>query len=812
MTITSRLRRSLRAAALLGVLALLLSTTVTLAAGPISIEARALVAGRYEPGGWLALSVTLSNDGAPVSGVLAADTTDGTVQRLVELPAGARKQVPLYLRPEPFQRKVTVRFEQDGSVTAAVDVEVKVLERGSGQVAVVGDGGGTLRPQLLARAQAGASEPLALSASDIPERPEPLRGIEAIVWASDSTGLSDAQRRSLERWIASGGQLIVLGGPDWQSRSAAFSDLLPIEPPSAFDDLETSNLTAWTGAETSVTGGLTAASGELRDGALGLVELDGDSGLPLLAIVSRGAGRVAYVAIDMATAPFRAWEGSSRLWARLLPQDQAAQQFGGGFPVEEEAANILSQALGSLPSLDVPPAELLLIVIVAYILLIGPVSYLVLRRMDRRELAWITAPVLVLIFSASSYGIGSSMKGSQVIVNEITVVRAASGGTAASVQTYAGIFSPNRATYDLTVDADALLAPFYAPAFDAGPVANRASYTGEQGDPAHLRGLAVSVFGFQSVRADAVISYEPALEVSWHVGESKVEGSVTNNGKVALDDVAIITPSSGKMIGDLAAGESKEFSLSTRNFNGNSVSDSVYGFMNFDQQGIPSDGLETMARRQVIDSLVGYGGWFPGKGTDFSLGLDRGPFIIGWQAAPGPISVEVDDETVERFSQTVEVVSGRPQLGPGPVRLEPSQLSVQVVSTDGDANQQEPGFVTLGNGEIVFGIALPLEAAKLAPTAVTLLVGSDPGMIMGNQGGMGFLPPGYTFAVREVDSGEWRDLGDLSQASTFEIDDPASVLDDAGRMEVRVTGTGVQDQFGQMSIFVGASLEGVAAP
>ena len=63
----------------------------------------------------------------------------------------------------------------------------------------------------------------------------------------------------------------------------------------------------------------------------------------------------------------------------------------------------MSGALSTLPALDVPPAELLLVVIVAYILLIGPISYFVLRRIDRRELAWVTAPILVVVFTACSY-------------------------------------------------------------------------------------------------------------------------------------------------------------------------------------------------------------------------------------------------------------------------------------------------------------------------------------------------------------------------------------------------------------------------
>ena len=104
-------------------LALLVPALPARAASAIQIEARALVGGRYEVGGWMAISVTLVNDGEPTEGTLAAETDSGVVQRFVEMPAGARKVVMLYLQPEAFQRRVTVRYEEpNGSVQAEVEI------------------------------------------------------------------------------------------------------------------------------------------------------------------------------------------------------------------------------------------------------------------------------------------------------------------------------------------------------------------------------------------------------------------------------------------------------------------------------------------------------------------------------------------------------------------------------------------------------------------------------------------------------------------------------------------------------------------
>ncbi|MEJ7802810.1 MAG: hypothetical protein WKH68_05480, partial [Candidatus Limnocylindria bacterium] len=188
------------------VVAIILPALPVHAASSIQIDARALVGGRYAVG-WMAISVTLTNDGEPTEGTLAAATESGAVQRFVEMPAGARKVVMLYIQPEAFQRQITVQYEEPNGTVKAV-VETRVLEQTSSQFAVVGDGAGTLRPQLSVGDEIGLPAPLALTLADIPERSEPLEGISALVWADDSSALSEAQRRSIERWVANGGQLV----------------------------------------------------------------------------------------------------------------------------------------------------------------------------------------------------------------------------------------------------------------------------------------------------------------------------------------------------------------------------------------------------------------------------------------------------------------------------------------------------------------------------------------------------------------------------------------------------------------------------
>lgn len=792
--------RGLRVAMLVAVLGLLVAPLPARAASAVDIQARALVGGRYEVGGWMALSVSLSNSGEPTSGELVAETSIGTVRRFVEMPAGAQKVVMLYVQPEAFQRQVRVTYDEpNGQVNATVDV--RVFEQSNDQVVVIGDGTGALRPQLIdSGGEVETPEPIALGPDDIPERPEPLGGISAIVWAGDSGALNEAQRRAIERWVGDGGQLVVVGGGDWQSRTDAFSDLLPLENLAGVDDVPQDALAGWTGETEAPIATATVATGDLRDGALALITAE--DGQVLASMRSVGAGRVILLGTDFATDEFRGWVGAPSLWSRLLPTNAALEQwFGGDFPIRQETENAMSGALSTVPALEVPPAELLLAVIVAYILLIGPISYIVLRRMDRRELAWVTAPLLVVVFSACSYGIGRTMKGGDVLVNEISVIRTTSEGGSATVDAYAGIVSPDRTTYDMTVEADALIGQLMR---QDGLPRQSSDVRVEQGEPAHLRGLTVPVFGFEAVRATGIVDYAPGLAVEWTSRDGQVVGTVTNTSDVAIDDVAYISTVGGERIGDLAPGASEEFSLPGTNFNGSSAADQVYGFGGFDAS---DDGQRLVnLRRQVIDSLVGYAQFGP-MAPDVGR---RGPFIIGWRDQPGPMPVTLDSQQAQIYRTSVEVLSVRPALATGEVTILPHQMGTQVIETEGDVTAAGAGMMTLGDGSATWSIALPVEAAGIVASDVEIIVGPDPSVVLSDQGGFGgFWPEGFIVEVRDPSTGEWTELGDLSRQNRFEIDDPATALSATGRIVVRVTGVPANPNFGEGGVFPSAQVAGV---
>ncbi|MEJ7697451.1 MAG: hypothetical protein WKF78_12720 [Candidatus Limnocylindrales bacterium] len=162
-----------------------------------------------------------------------------------------------------------------------------------------------------------------------------------------------------------------------------------------------------------------------------------------------GSGAVSVVGFDPTVSWIAKSDLAAALWRRMLP----VRSVGG--PVIADDSQIVAAA-SQLSSLALPPIGGLIALLGAYILLIGPINYLVLRRLDRRELAWVTMPVLIVVFAVGAYAFGSLLRGSDLIINEVAIVRGAPGATEGTAQAYLGIFSPSRGTYQLRIPGGAL--------------------------------------------------------------------------------------------------------------------------------------------------------------------------------------------------------------------------------------------------------------------------------------------------------------------------------------------------------------------
>ena len=94
-----------------------------------------------------------------------------------------------------------------------------------------------------------------------------------------------------------------------------------------------------------------------------------------------GQGAVTLVGVDPATDWFAGTPNATAFWRRCLP----ASAFGAVInPLVLQDDSQIVAALSNLPAVDLPDLGVLFALLLLYIALIGPLNYLVLRRLDRR--------------------------------------------------------------------------------------------------------------------------------------------------------------------------------------------------------------------------------------------------------------------------------------------------------------------------------------------------------------------------------------------------------------------------------------------
>ncbi len=533
------------------------------AALQVRIVAQANFDGNYRPGEWVPVTVGLVNDGATVTGdvMVEAASSGGTVRysQRVELPTRSQKVLTLYARLEGSS-SLAVSFMAGKERTDAPPISLQAARSSQRLVGVVVDDalvGEEVRRALINAYGTSRIEVAVFPPDEIPGNTYGLNSFSGLVVGDATTGRwSTEQRAALASWVARGGKLVVGGGPNARKAAEGLGELPPLRPR---DSVTVNGLT---GFGSGAPGGQwVLATGEVIPEANKLRDQDGRA-----LVVGRawGRGAVTSLAFDPATSAFGAWSGAGSFWTGLgldiaipvtlqapFDQNSSATYSGPG------QAYQIAQVLRDLPGLSLPPTWAVGLVLLLFIILIGPANYLVLRRFDRRELAWVTIPALTLVFALGIYGFGATTKGRTITVNSVSIVRIDPQARSAEVQAFYGIFTPSRGTRDFSVATDALFTGFSQNGLgDQGELGNDVRF--EQGGTGGVRAASFAQWTQRTVAAQGTVDPAPlALRAELNWQGSKLVGTVTNTSNQALEDALLVFNNAYFNVGNLTPGASK---------------------------------------------------------------------------------------------------------------------------------------------------------------------------------------------------------------------------------------------------------------
>lgn len=458
-------------------------------------------------GHWFPVAFEIENDGPPFTAtvIVGAESSIETQQRqfAIELPTGTLKRVviPVFPSSGRYTRWDARLFDPDGKLVAerggipAKDVAPHMPILGALPRTF---GGLPSFPEIRDRGPEFLPTVARLQSDYLPSNPIALEGLTAIYLNSEKAlALKPEQIDALLSWLNDGGHLIVaIEQPTHVTALPWLRSLVPFQPRSVTNVTTGTHLDAWiargsppvTLASATRSGALPIESATVRtrrtlpgplpagpdpyttlqpENAFNTAEIPVVTGdpadgqvlaslgdLPVVISANRGRGTITALTFSPEREPFRSWNLRSWFWARVVgvPGDalvQTGSQRWGGTSID----GILGAMLDSRQVRKLPVAALLLLLVV-YLAVIGPVDQWVLKRLGKQMWTWVTFPTYVVLFSGLIYFIGYRLRAGDLELNEIQIVDQLprNDGVILRGRTWLSIYSPENARYRFASD------------------------------------------------------------------------------------------------------------------------------------------------------------------------------------------------------------------------------------------------------------------------------------------------------------------------------------------------------------------------
>ena len=265
-----------------------------------------------------------------------------------------------------------------------------------------------------------------------------LDAIDAVVLAAGGGyAVDENDSRALSEWVAAGGHLVVSVG----SQRAAWlqSPLASWVPIRAEGDRQLSD-SDLRGLETlAVAGERIPFLGRVGGTVLGLPDGRASVGSlsgPLIGEAAYGFGRVTMLSVDIDRRPLTRWVDLPKLVARLVAGSRSDELVAvgdrsrttpGGDALTYSGISDLKTQLHGVQDDFQQVSRLgiwqVLLLVIAVLLLVGPVDFLVVRHLLKRPRAtWVTLPLIIVTTTGLAVWSGGAANGREVLVNQLDIL------------------------------------------------------------------------------------------------------------------------------------------------------------------------------------------------------------------------------------------------------------------------------------------------------------------------------------------------------------------------------------------------------
>ena len=416
-----------------------------------------------------------------------------------------------------------------------------------------------------------------LLSDDITEDEKMIDVLDVIIIDNFDTGkFSKGQINAIKKWVSKGGTLFLGSGADAGKVLDAFSGTLLKGTIGSAKSIRT-NFGVTRAELTSLLGENLANKRVPLD--ITQIKINGskpvltDGRNKLASVKEYGSGNIITAEFSLALSP-----GTSRLYGPVIVDvirnnisEQRKQDLGlsSGNSWQSYSEVYMSEAdLLNLNSTDsLPNIKLYAVILLVYVFLAGPLSYIILKKKDRRNLLWFIVPVLSVVFSVTIYLIGTSTRIQKPFINySSTIELPEKGNSSHNVNTSFTITNSSSKSYEMVLPENTDISPsslngYYSSYYYSDDEAGEYDY-GIEYSASNITLQMNNLSAFESVpfKMSNRSSSTGTVEANVKKTDDKISGFITNKMSCGLEDCIFYCKGTMYYIGAIPSGKSVDIS------------------------------------------------------------------------------------------------------------------------------------------------------------------------------------------------------------------------------------------------------------
>lgn len=554
------------------VISFMLPSAQASAAATLEVKATAGISGKAKYQSVVPLQVTVKNNGADFSGDMAINSANSyeaasAMVVPIDIAAGEEKTFTFYLDGlADFSYSEADLFAfYEGSIEKGKKIAYKgtkrlqsnFLDPSSTFIYTLTDKSDRLSAFLRLSTFVAQSNVEVFNINQLKDYtfPEDSQGLAmANVIVVDEVAIADLsqkQQESLLKWVQDGGTLLLGAADQIDATAGILKDYLPLSLSQEMTSISAEALTKLSGGGI-FTQPISVYAAKTNEGSLPVLT---ENNAVLAAKKAVGSGEVIQTAFSLGDQPLSSMDGYAALIAKMIDVQSISQQ--GMMRQGQSPFDQISYELRNInelfPSFEVSVGYML-IVIILYILIIGPILYFVLKKMDKREHAWWVIPSISIVLSIVLFIVGAKDRIVQPQVQQSAFYKVNEDSSVNGY--YVESILTNRSG-DFVVNADknttAVALRSYNNFTGTMGALHESSYIKENANGSTLTLRDLSYWSVQSFAGKSSAQNIGKMDIDITLKNEKLSGTVKNNFPFALKDVTLISGVKEVKLGDIEA-------------------------------------------------------------------------------------------------------------------------------------------------------------------------------------------------------------------------------------------------------------------